>query len=545
MIVFFRAIKILHIGIRYRLNELLPKHLPWPWRYLSSIGLRNQQWNRGRRLRYACEELGPIFIKFGQLLSTRPDLLPADIVSELSYLQDNVTPFDPQTFYQLVDSAFDQPMDTVFAHLDKEPLASASIAQVHGGRLHDGREVVVKVIRPDIETTIDKDTRLLLWIARLLEYWFDAGKRLRPVEIVEDYRQTILDELDLQREAANGSLLRRNFADSPLLYVPEVYWEYSNRQLLVMERIYGVSINNIQTLTSRGTDIKSLAERGVEIFFTQVFVHNFFHADMHPGNIFVNCNNPSEPQYIAVDTAIVGSLTREDQYYLARNLLAMFRRDYRQVAELHVQSGWVPKDTRVNDFEAAIRTVCEPIFERPLVEISFSNALITLFKTAQRFNMVVQPQLVLLQKTLLNIEGLGRQLYPQLDLWQTAHPFLERWIKQRYHPKTVVQELRRYTPEWIEKFPEMPTKIYQSLEKLEVVSELLPQLVDKHFVSNKPIEKTYSVTRKRRCLMSIALLAGIGAIATGGPSLFPQLEAIPAISWALIGTAGVALVWLR
>ena len=545
MIVFFRAIKILHIGIRYRLNELLPKHLPWPWRYLSSIGLRNQQWNRGRRLRYACEELGPIFIKFGQLLSTRPDLLPADIVSELSYLQDNVTPFDPQTFYQLVDSAFDQPMDTVFAHLDKEPLASASIAQVHGGRLHDGREVVVKVIRPDIETTIDKDTRLLLWIARLLEYWFDAGKRLRPVEIVEDYRQTILDELDLQREAANGSLLRRNFADSPLLYVPEVYWEYSNRQLLVMERIFGVSVSDIQTLKSRGTDIKSLAERGVEIFFTQVFVHNFFHADMHPGNIFVNCNNPSEPQYIAVDTAIVGSLTREDQYYLARNLLAMFRRDYRQVAELHVQSGWVPKDTRVNEFEAAIRTVCEPIFERPLVEISFSNALITLFKTAQRFNMVVQPQLVLLQKTLLNIEGLGRQLYPQLDLWQTAHPFLERWIKQRYHPKTVVQELRRYAPEWIEKFPEMPTKIYQSLENLEAVSELLPQLVDKHFVSNKPIEKTYSVTRKRRCLMSIALLTGIGAIATGGSSLFPQLEAIPAISWALIGTAGVALVWLR
>ena len=546
MILFFRAVKILRVGIRYRLNELLPKQLPWPWRYLFSIGLSNQQWTRGRRLRYACEELGPIFIKFGQLLSTRPDLLPADIVKELSYLQDNVTPFDPQTFYHLVDSAFDQSIDTIFAHLDKEPLASASIAQIHSGRLKDGREVVVKVVRPGIETTIDKDTRLLLWIARLLEYWLDTGKRLRPVEIVEDYRQTILDELDLQREAANGSLLRRNFTDSPLLYVPEVYWEYSNRQLLVMERIYGISVNDIKTLKVRGTDIKSLAERGVEIFFTQVFVHNFFHADMHPGNIFVNCNNPSEPQYIAVDTAIVGSLTREDQYYLARNLLAMFRRDYRQVAELHIQSGWVPKETRINEFEAAIRTVCEPIFEKPLAEISFGNALITLFKTAQRFNMVVQPQLVLLQKTLLNIEGLGRQLYPQLDLWQTAHPFLERWIKQRYHPKTVIKELRRYAPEWIEKFPEMPTKIYQSFEKLESVSELLPKLVDNHFVSNKAIEKTYGVKRRhRRFLISIALLAIISAIATGGSSLFPQLEAIPAISWALISVAGVAIAWLR
>ena len=267
---------------------------------------------------------------------------------------------------------------------------------------------------------------------------------------------------------------------------------------------------------------------------------------MHPGNIFVNCNNPSEPQYIAVDTAIVGSLTREDQYYLARNLLAMFRRDYRQVAELHIQSGWVPKETRINEFEAAIRTVCEPIFEKPLAEISFGNALITLFKTAQRFNMVVQPQLVLLQKTLLNIEGLGRQLYPQLDLWQTAHPFLERWIKQRYHPKTVIKELRRYAPEWIEKFPEMPTKIYQSFEKLESVSELLPKLVDNHFVSNKAIEKTYGVKRRhRRFLISIALLAIISAIATGGSSLFPQLEAIPAISWALISVAGVAIAWLR
>lgn len=545
MKVFFRALKILQVAIHYRLDELLPKKLPWLWRCLLRIGADNKQANRGQRLRQACEELGPIFIKFGQMLSTRPDLLPNDIVRELSYLQDNVAPFDSQQFHQLVADALDQPVNTVFSHLDKQPLASASVAQVHGARLQDGSDVVVKVIRPNIEHIIDKDTRLLLWLARLLEYWFDIGKRLRPVEIVEDYRRTILDELDLQQEAANGSLLRRNFSDSSLLYVPEVYWEYSNRQLLIMERIYGIPVNDIEALKAQGTDMKCLAERGVEIFFTQVFVDNFFHADMHPGNIFVATDNPWEPQYIAIDMAIVGSLTREDQHYLARNLLAMFRRDYRQVAELHIQSGWVNKETRVNEFEAAIRTVCEPIFERPLEEISFSNTLITLFNTAQRFDMVVQPQLVLLQKTLLNIEGLGRQLYPQLDLWQTAHPFLERWIKQRYHPKTIIRELRRHAPEWIEKFPDMPMKIYQNLDNLETISELLPNLVDNNLVSNEAKNKKHDVTHKRRrCLMSIAVLAVIGSIATGVSSLFPSL-AIPVVSWALAGIAGVALVWLR
>ena len=544
MTVFFRALKILRIAIDYRLDQLLPKQLPWLLRCLFSIGDSKKQHSRGLRLRRACEELGPIFIKFGQLLSTRPDLLPADIISELSHLQDNVPPFDSQHFHRLVADALDQPVTAIFSSFDKQPLASASVAQVHSARLQDGREVVVKVIRPDIETIIDKDTRLLLWVARLLEYWLDTGKRLRPVEVVEDYRDTILDELDLQREAANASQLRRNFAHSPLLYVPEIYWEYSNRQVLVMERIYGVPVNHVDTLIAQGTDMKCLAERGVEIFFTQVFVHNFFHADMHPGNIFVAKDNVSEPQYIAVDMAIIGSLTREDQYYLARNLLAIFRRDYRQVAELHVQSGWVPKDTRINEFESAIRTVCEPIFEKPLSEISFSKTLLTLFNTAQRFNMVVQPQLVLLQKTLLNIEGLGRQLYPQLDLWQTAHPFLERWLKQRFHPKTLIRELRRYAPEWIEKFPEMPMKIYRNLEYLEAVGEILPSLINnKH---GKRTTKENGVTHRRRnYLMTIAVLATTGAIATGGPSLFPPLAAMPMISWVLMGIAGVALLWLR
>jgi ubiquinone biosynthesis protein len=541
--VFFRALKILRIAIYYRLDQVLPKQLPWPLRWLFSIGVGKQQ-SRGWRLRRACEELGPIFVKFGQLLSTRPDLLPADIISELSHLQDNVPPFDSQHFHRLVADALEQPLAAVFSSLDKQPLASASVAQVHSARLHDGREVVVKVIRPNIENVINKDTRLLLWVARLLEYWLDIGKRLRLVEVVEDYRHTILDELDLQREAANASQLRRNFANSPLLYVPEVYWEYSSRQLLVMERIYGIPVNHVDTLIAQGTDMKYLAERGIEIFFTQVFVHNFFHADMHPGNIFVAKDHVSEPQYIAVDMAIVGSLTRGDQYYLARNLLAMFRRDYRQVAELHVQSGWVPKDTRINDLESAIRTVCEPIFEKPLSEISFSKTLITLFNTAQRFNMVVQPQLVLLQKTLLNIEGLGRQLYPQLDLWQTAHPFLERWIKQRFHPKSLIRELRRYAPEWMEKFPEIPMKIYRNLEHLETVGEMLPYLVDSKRGKTTAKAKEDGMTHNRRnVLMTVVVSATIGAIATSGPSLLPQLAEIPMISWMLVGIAGIALLW--
>lgn len=539
-----RALTILRVAIDYRLDQVLPeKTLPWPLRYICRIGAGKQQ-DRGRRLRCACEELGPIFVKFGQMLSTRADLLPADIISELSQLQDNVPPFDSQHFLKLVGDALEQPIAAVFSNLDTQPLASASVAQVHGARLQDGREAVVKVIRPGIEAIIDKDTRLLLWIARLLEYWLDIGKRLRPIEIVEDYRRTILDELDLQREAANASQLRRNFAQSPLLYVPEIYWDYSNRRVLVMERIYGIPVNHIETLTAQGTDMKYLAERGVEIFFTQVFVHNFFHADMHPGNIFVASENPWEPRYIAIDMAIVGSLTREDQYYLARNLIAMFRRDYRQVAELHVQSGWVPEDTRVNEFESAIRSVCEPIFDKPLAEISFSKTLITLFNTAQRFNMTVQPQLVLLQKTLLNIEGLGRQLYPQLDLWQTAHPFLERWLKQRFHPKAIVQELRRYGPEWMEKYPEVPMKIYQNLEHLETIGKVLPKVLP-NLVRQTANEPKITHRRRNNCLMTVTVLAGIGAIATGGSSLFPEIAAIPIVTWALVATASVSLLWLR
>src|SRR5690606_38779800 len=335
-----------------------------------------------------------------------------------------------------------------------------------------------------IEKIIEQDIQLLMWLAQLVEKYSPDGKRLRPVEVVEDYRITIFDELNLQREAANASQLRRNFLHSPLLYVPEIYWDYTRENILVMERIKGIPVTDIPALQAQNTDLKALAERGVEIFFMQVFEHNFFHADMHPGNIFVAEENPQVPQYIAVDMAIVGSLTRDDQFYIARNLLAMFRRDYRQVAELHVQSGWVPADTRIEELESAVRTVCEPIFEKPLKEISFGHVLLNQFRTARRFDMEVQPQLVLLQKTLLNIEGLGRQLYPDLDLWTTAHPYLERWLKNRFHPTSLCRELKRTAPDWMEKFPQVPDLVFNSLQAMPEISRRLDLLARESVVEH-------------------------------------------------------------
>ena len=383
MIVLLRLLTILRVFLRYRLDQILPTEqlsfgmrlLLLPCKLFPTPSL-----NRGERLRRAFEDLGPIFIKFGQLLSTRPDLIPDDIVRELNHLQDNVKPFDANQFRALVELALGAKVEDIFLEYEQEPLASASVAQVHGAVLKDGQRVVIKIIRPGIERIIEQDVQLLLHLAKLVEKHSRDGKRLRPVEVVEDYRITIFDELDLQREAANASQLRRNFAKSPLLYVPEIYWDYTRNNILVMERIHGIPVTDIAALNAQNTNMKKLAERGVEIFFTQVFEHNFFHADMHPGNIFVAEEHPELPQYIAVDMAIVGSLTREDQYYLARNLLAMFRRDYRQVAELHVQSGWVPAHTRVEELEAAVRTVCEPIFEKPLKDISFGHVLISLFR---------------------------------------------------------------------------------------------------------------------------------------------------------------------
>jgi ubiquinone biosynthesis protein len=532
---FLRSFTILRIIARYRLQEFLPQeHLPFgargllalfPWFLFPAC---QPALNRGVRLRLALEELGPVFVKFGQLLSTRPDLIPPDLAVELSKLQDKVPSFDKQLFVAIVEASLGDKVENIFAEFDREPLASASVAQVHAAKLKNGRDVIVKVIRPGIEKVIEQDVALMLLLAKLIERLLPDGKRLRPVEVVEDYRITILDELNLQREAANASQLRRNFEHSTMLYVPEVFWDYCRNDVMVMERIYGIPVSDIAALKKQNTNIKLLAERGVEIFFTQVFKHNFFHADMHPGNIFVSFENPSAPKYIAVDIAIVGSLSREDQHYLARNLLAIFNRDYRQVAELHIECGWVPAHTRVADFEAAIRMVCEPIFEKPLGEISYGQILVNLFRTARRFEMEVQPSLVLLQKTLLNIEGLGRQLYPELDLWSTAKPFMEQWMRDRFHPKTLLDELRRYGPEWAEKFPQVPDLLFQAADQIRHLDRILPELEE----ANRRHTQQLARPHYERWL-GVAALLGAGVLAA--PQFLPALAQLPVASLVLGG----------
>jgi ubiquinone biosynthesis protein len=528
-----RLVVILATITRYGIDQLIPANWlpPW-WKILVVFLPRQNQQNlsRGERLRIALENLGPIFIKFGQLLSTRPDLLPADIIEELNRLQDRVQPFAGEEFKNIVEKSLGRSVKELFGEFSTLPLASASIAQVHPASLLDGTPVVVKVVRPGIEKIIAQDVALMAWLAAWVERFSPDGGRLKPVQVVEEYRQTIFDEMDLMREAANATQLKRNFDASPLLYVPQVYWEFSRANVMVMERIYGAQVTDMETLKKHGVNIKMLAERGVEIFFTQVFDHNFFHADMHPGNVFVALDNPQNPSYIALDMAIIGSLSREDQYYLARNLLAMFRRDYRQVAELHILSGWVPKDTSVSAFEAAIRTVCEPIFAKPIKDISFGDALIKLFQTARRFNMPVQPQLVLLQKTLVNIEGLGRQLYPDLDLWQTAHPFLEKWLKQRFHPKTLFKELRRQAPEWMETLPTLPHLLVDTLHKVNQMAEQNP-------LCNLPEKRQQQHILKRRRL--IALLAFSGAAYWA----WPYMAMMP-LQAVLLSVLGVVVLLL-
>jgi ubiquinone biosynthesis protein len=464
-----QLLRLLHINwvlVRNGLDEIvLATHLFRPVRFLGYLAPWHwfvRRTPRAVRVRKTLEDLGPIFIKFGQILSTRQDLLPDDIAEELAKLQDRVAPFPGERARKIVEIAFQQPIDEIFQRFDEHPLASASIAQVHAANLKSGEDVVVKVLRPGVEKLIGRDVNLLRYIAGLAERYWREGRRLRPREIVAEFEKTLYDELDLLREAANASQLRRNFAETQLLRVPEVYWPYCRADVMTTERIYGIAVNDRAALKQAGVDLKSLSERGVEIFFTQVFRHNFFHADMHPGNIFVS----PEGQYMAVDFGIMGTLSPDDQRYLAENFLAFFRRDYRRVAELHVESEWVPQGTRIDEFEAAIRCVCEPIFERPLSEISFGQLLLRLFQTARRFNMEVQPQLVLLQKTLLNIEGLGRQLYPNLDLWQTAKPFLERWMSEQVGPRAFVGRMRHNLPEWSERLPEIPELLHRTLRQM-------------------------------------------------------------------------------
>ena len=472
-----RLYQIVKTFLNFGLDEMIPAGmLPW----YTKVGRQSLFWLRNKhkdktpeqRFRLAIEALGPVFIKFGQMLSTRRDLLPPDLADELALLQDKVTPFDGEQAKQLIIEAMGADVfEKHFKDFDLIPLASASIAQVHTATLlcaEQEKNIVIKVLRPNISKTILADIKVMSLFAGIVARWLPDGKRLRPKEVVEEYRKTILDELDLNREAGNAIQLKRNFEQGSeydkALYVPEIHSEYSFKNVLVMERIYGIGVGEIDTLNQLGVNMKLLAERGVEVFFTQVFRDSFFHADMHPGNVFVDATNPEDPSWIAIDCGIVGTLNREDKRYLAENFVAFFNRDYRKVAQLHVDSGWVPANTSVDEFEFAIRTVCEPIFNKPLSEISFGQVLVNLFNTARRFDMEVQPQLVLLQKTLLYIEGLGRQLYPQLDLWQTAKPFLENWVKEQMGVKAVFSKIKANLPFWNEKLPEMPDLIYDYLK---------------------------------------------------------------------------------
>jgi ubiquinone biosynthesis protein len=473
-----RLYQINKVVLQYGLDELVPdRWLPWYVRILrhAIFWISNQHKDKtpGARIMLALQSLGPVFIKFGQMLSTRRDLLPPDIANELALLQDKVSPFGSEKAQLIIKKALQiESLSEVFSEFTPEPLASASIAQVHVARLRENnKEVVVKVLRPDIRNTINADIQLMFTLAYALQKWLPDGRRLRPVEVVKEYEKTIVDELDLLRESANGIQLKRNFDDSESLYVPTIYSDFCHHNMLVMERIYGIPISNLEALKEQKTDLKLLAERGVEVFFTQVFRDSFFHADMHPGNIFVSKEHPENPQYIAIDFGIVGTLNQDDKRYLAENFVAFFNRDYRKVAQLHVDSGWVPGDTKIDEFEMAIRTVCEPIFQKPLAEISFGNVLMQLFNTARRFNMVVQPQLVLLQKTLLYVEGLGRHLYPQLDLWQTAKPFLENWIHEQVGVKAMMGKIYKNLPFWSEKFPDMPDLLHDSLRQLKYYPE--------------------------------------------------------------------------
>ena len=463
-----RLVYINHVLLKHGLDELISSvHLFRPLRFVFFVSpwhwLRDKEKPRGARIRNALEDLGPIFVKFGQIISTRRDLLPDDIADELAKLQDQVPPFPSALACEIVEKAYGKSRHEVFARFDEQPLASASIAQVHAATLLDGREVVVKIVRPRIADVIRRDIGLMYIFAELAEKYWPGATRLRPVEVVHEYEKTIFDELDLMREAASASQLRRNFEKSSLLYVPEIHWPLTRSNVMVMERISGVPISDIKKLRDHNIDLKKLAEAGVEIFFTQVFRDSFFHADMHPGNIFVSDSG----QYLAVDFGIIGTLTPEDQRYLAENFLSFFRRDYHRVAVLHVESGWVPPNTRVDEFESAIRTVCEPIFERPLKDISFGHVLLRLFQTARRFNMEVQPQLVLLLKTLLNIEGLGRILYPDLDLWKTAKPFLERWMSEQVGLRSLAKNLQANAPQWAEKLPEIPLLLHKVLSNMD------------------------------------------------------------------------------
>ena len=489
---FLRLLKIFTVIVKYGLDEIAISglHVPRTARLINTVFFwRRITSPRAIRLRMALEELGPIFVKFGQVLSTRPDLMPPDIVAELSLLQDRVPPFDSDLAVAQITRSLGASPENLFASFERTPVASASIAQVHFAELKNGKQVAVKVLRPGMKTTIDEDIALMQMAAGVIEKVWADSRRLKPREVVAEFDKYLHDELDLMREAANASQLRRNFANSDLLMVPEMYWDYCSSSVIVMERMNGIPISQTDRLVAAGVDLKKLSSDGVEIFFTQVFRDGFFHADMHPGNILVSIDPDTFGRYIALDFGIVGTLNDFDKDYLSQNFLAFFRRDYKRVAEAHIESGWAPRETRVDELEAAVRATCEPIFDRPLKDISFGQVLLRLFQTSRRFNVEVQPQLVLLQKTMLNIEGLGRQLDPDLDLWKTAKPYLERWMAEQVGWRGMAERLKAEAPRFGQILPQLPRLVHQVLHKRAYsdldMGDLMARLVDQQRRTNR------------------------------------------------------------
>lgn len=542
-----RILTIIRILVRHRLDRNLPDATRSSLVRLLLLPVKlfpRPDYSEAVAARLALEELGPIFIKFGQILSTRRDLFSPPMVGELQKLQDQVPPFNPAVARQIIEAGLNAPIAEVFEQFDAAPLASASVAQVHAARLKTAggsEEVVVKVIRPGIEQQIQRDLKLMYLGARLLQrFWTDA-RRLHPVEVVADYERTILGELNLELEAANTRTLRENWHGSGKLYVPRIFDDLSSEHVLVMERIYGVTATDLESLNAHGVDLRKLAHLGVEIFFSQVFEDNFFHADMHPGNVFVDVRDPENPTYIALDCAIIGSLTENDKDYLARNLLAFFHRDYEEVARLHVKSGWVPADTNVAEFAAVIRRVCDPFFNKPIKDISFGTVLLQLFQTARQFNMEVQPQLVLLQKTLINIEGMGRQIYPELDLWETAAPFMEGWMKDRIGLSALIRRLGEKAPGWLDRLPEIPDLAYSAMVELRDMGEHNRQQVRAlgEVREALAVQSRRSRYHKLGGLALVAALLSMLAPASAGAAIDPALPG------SLLGVLGVYWMYIH
>lgn len=517
---FIRLLEINLIIAKYGLDRvILPKnHKGYYFTYLNPWHFRRDEKKQPQEIREALERLGPIFVKFGQVLSTRRDLIPSNIADELSKLQDQVLPFSFEIVKKTLEETYGAPVEKVFAQFDSVPIASASIAQVHAGTLHSGEAVVIKVLRPNIQKIIRHDIGLMYVIAKIIQKFLPKNSGLYLPDLVSEFEQTLIDELDLVREGANASLLRRNFLYSDLLYIPKVYWEYSHKNVLVTERIYGIPIDDIAALKATHIPLKTLAIQGIKLFFTQVFRDSFFHADMHPGNIFVSSSQEERPQYIFVDFGIVGTLDDKDQYYIAENLMAFLNRDYRRVAMLHVESGWLPSDTDIRQFESSIRTACEPIFEKPLKDISLAQVLIRLFQTARHFNIEIQPQLMLLQKTLLNLEGLTRQLYPDLDFWDTSRPFLEYWMRKKHHPIYLLKRIKKRLPYWMESFIE-------STNAKQIQEILSPKVFSTPLHSNKIIKKPNN--KKPYLAAGLSFIASSLYFYLFGETMLDKLEFAP------------------